>query len=87
MVFLHKLIAQELAKHVKTFFKIGKLYLKVFKDLLFTFLTGLTKDEFQKILDVTLKAAENLVKSYRNACYAAVLAISCMYLYNNYIKK
>ena len=85
MVFLHKLIAEELAKHVN-FGKIGKLYLEVFKDLLFTFLMDLTKEEFQKIWDVTLKAAEDLL-TIKKTVAAAVLAISCMYLYNNYIKE
>jgi len=85
MVFLHKLIAEELAKHVN-FGKIGILYLEVFKDLLFTFLMDLTKEEFQKIWDVTLKAAEDLL-TIKKTVAAAVLAISCMYLYNNYIKE
>ena len=85
MVFLHKHIAEELAKH-DNFFKVGKLYLKVFKDMLFTFLLDLSKEEFQKIWDLTLKAAEDLL-TIKKTVAAAVLAISCMYLYNNYIKE
>lgn len=86
MVFLHKLIVEELAKHNVNFAKIGKLYLGVFKNILYTFLTSLTKAEFQKIWDVTLKAAKDML-AIRNAVAVAVLAISCMYLYNNYIKE
>ncbi|CBY07087.1 unnamed protein product [Oikopleura dioica] len=85
MVFLHKLIATELGKRV-SFFNVGKLYLNVFTDIMYQFLTGLTPVEFQKIWDVTLKAAENAL-TFRKCVMAVVLAYSCMYLYNNYYKK
>jgi hypothetical protein len=79
MVFLHKHIAEELAKH-DNFFKVGKLYLQVFKDHLFNFLTSLTKAEFQKIWDVSLKdlkIAEDLLIIGKTVS-AVVLAISCI---------
>ena len=88
MVFLHQLIAAELGMSKKvSFAEIGKLYMKVFTKMLLQFLTGLTPTELKKILNATLQSASNVLTSYYNAFYAAILAISVVYLYNNYIKK